>query len=158
MNRVLDLYITNVDTSICAPPSIPLVPVDPLHPPFYTFANFSMPCKPLPISSTPRYRFHEANYDNIKIAIEDVEWGSILNNKSAEQCFNQQSSTTFLLHSSRCGQDTFSRQSIGLVSLLDRQWENHLLGTLHDVLNPFTFPLPTIALGLLAMVILTYIY
>ncbi|KAL4705242.1 hypothetical protein ACJJTC_011536 [Scirpophaga incertulas] len=66
--------------------------------------------------------------------------------------FNQQSSTTFLLHSFRCGQDTFSRQSIGLVSLLDRQWENHLLGTLHDVLNPFTFPFPTIALGLLAMI------
>ncbi|CAH2084309.1 unnamed protein product [Euphydryas editha] len=55
LGRILDLFLSSDDNCVCELPSSPLVPLDCLHPAFYTMISINQTYKQMTNSSTPRF-------------------------------------------------------------------------------------------------------
>lgn len=81
--RVLDLFISNVESCTCEPPPNPLVPVDCIHPPFCILTSFNFEhimCTRSKLS----FRFLEGKYSEINEHIRSINWDDVLNHNSIE--------------------------------------------------------------------------
>lgn len=86
-NRILDLLISNSSSLTCDPPSTPLVPIDPLHPPFLTYISlrFGVDFKTMARNLAPRFQFVEGNYEAINEEIRKVDWQNVLCKLNVEE-------------------------------------------------------------------------
>ncbi|CAK1603716.1 unnamed protein product [Parnassius mnemosyne] len=87
-NRILDLFISNNDTSTCKSPLNSLVPIDVFHPPLNAEIFFNVEYMQLARKTLPKYRFSEGKYADINDDIKRVDWASILEVPSLDTATN----------------------------------------------------------------------
>lgn len=90
-NKILDLFLTNIDDCSTAPVALPLVPFDEYHPPFCVKLLSLSKCglsniichKPFSC-----YNYKNADYEIINRLISETNWDELLNKKSSEVAAN----------------------------------------------------------------------
>ncbi|KAJ8728440.1 hypothetical protein PYW08_016825 [Mythimna loreyi] len=82
--KILDLFISNIDSTIYSPLDT-LLPVDPHHPPFVAVAPTSLSMEVLKRKTLIKYDFRKANYDIINEQIDEVEWSKLLSHLPSEK-------------------------------------------------------------------------
>lgn len=77
-DRTLDLLLSNINCTV-SPVNIPLLPVDPHHPPFSVVVPMDIRLGSLMrLNSRFKYNYHKANYDLINSEISKIDWDSTL--------------------------------------------------------------------------------